>query len=138
MTQSSTFVRIAFIAVATLALVACESGRTSQIGTTIDKEQSSTAPGSNSFRITFQESGIPHEAYVTSFKDEDDVMVRVTYPDGTEWLYKAGKSTGSTQTAAVLAVQQAVSAVQAQTGQVLGEAAIAAIQDAVLRSIGIQ
>lgn len=131
--------RILLILALAAGLAACADATTEQIGTRIDAEKTMTAPGSNSFRVVFDPDnpGIPSEVYATSFKDEENVELRIFYPDGTEWRYVADSSTGSKQTAAVVATQEAVSALQAETGQVLGPAAVEAIGSSVRAALGV-
>lgn len=120
-----------------VALSACAGATTKELGTTIDSEKTLTAPGSNSLHITFQANGVPKDARIVSFKDEDNVTMKVTYPDGTEYLYTAEKSVGLDQTKARAAVQQAVADFQAQTAQKLGPDAIKALESTFLKALGL-
>jgi len=127
------------IAAALMAsLAACAGTTTEEVGTLIDSEKSLTPPGANSFRVVFDPTnpGIPAAAYVTSAKDEDNVRLRIAYPDGTEWLYTAEVSKGSTQTAAIAAAQEAVARIQGQTVADLAPSVTETIRDAVLAALG--
>lgn len=129
-----------YILVVALAgsLAACAGTTTEEIGTLIDGEKSLTPPGANSFRVVFDPSnpGVPASAYVTSAKDEDNVQLRIAYPNGTEWTYTAEASKGSTQTAAIAAAQEAVARIQGQTVADLAPSVIEAIRAAVLAALG--
>lgn len=131
--------RILLVPALALSLAACAGATTEEDGTVIDAEKTSTAPGSNSFRVVFDPNnpGIPAEVYATSFKDEENVRLSIRYPDGTTWEYTADSSTGSKQTASIVATQEAVSALQAQTGQTLGPDIVAAIASSVRAALGV-
>ena len=120
------------------SLAACAGTTTEEIGTLIDSEKSLTPPGANSFRVVFDpvNPGVPAAAYVTSAKDEDNVRLRIAYPDGTEWLYTAEVSKGSTQTAAIAAAQEAVARIQGQTVADLAPSVTETIRAAVLAALG--
>lgn len=130
-------VRVFAILVFALALSACAGATTKELGSTINADGTLTAPGSNTLQVTFNENGVPRTAQVTSFKDEDNIMMRVRYPDGTEWLYTADKSTGIDQTKARTAVQQALAEYQATTAQKLGPDAIKALESTLLKALGL-
>jgi len=122
-----------------LALGGCSTAGTGDIGTTIDPAGSQTPPGMTSFRVVFDQSnpGIPLTVYIADGQDKKEIALDILYPDGTKWSYRAVDVEGNKQTAAIVATQQAVAEVQAQTGQVLGQAAIDAIALAVNASLGL-
>jgi len=132
-------IRYAIIAAAALALAACTAANTEDIGTRIDGEKSVTPPGANSFRVVFdpENPGIPKSAYVTSAKDEENVQLRISYPDGTTWEYTADSSIGSKQTAAIVATQEVVAALQAETGQTIGPDIVQAVSASVRAALGL-
>lgn len=127
------------VTLAALTLAACTNATTEQIGTRIDGEKTETAPGSNSFRVVFDPTnpGVPAEVYATSFKDEENVELRIFYPDGTEWRYSVDSSKGSEQTAAVVATQEAVAQIQGETGQAVAPAVRDSILGAVRAAMGL-
>lgn len=117
-----------------IALSACVSPSTDEIGATINADGIANPAGQNSFAVTFDPStpGIPKTAYVASGKDEDNVAltIRYAYPDGTtsEWSYAAEASKGSTQTAAITAALEAIAQQQGTTVEALAPDVIAGVQ----------
>lgn len=131
--------RYILVALLGLGLAACSTASTDDIGTRVSADGTETAPGSNAFRVVFDPNnpGIPAEVYATSFKDEENVRLSIRYPDGTTWEYTADSSTGSKQTAAIVATQEAVAALQAETGQAVAPAVQATILGSVRAALGI-
>lgn len=122
-----------------LGLAACSTASTSQIGATVDDEHVANPAGQNSFAVRFdpQNPGIPLWVRAVSGKNEEKVLLRIAYPDGTTWEYSADSSTGDKQTAAIVATQQAVAQLQAQTGQAVSKAAFDAILAGVKAALGV-
>ena len=138
--------KLLLVAALATGLGACSTASTEDIGSPVTPVNLTNAPGMISFAVDMNsETGVPESVIYSNSKDDTGSLIETVYPfdpdtgnkTSVKYTYSIENSSGSTQTAAVLAAVESVAKTQAEAGEAITGAALGALVDGLRVGLGV-